>query len=317
MEQVPRAQGSENQSDCICCGQYTCDSFFRRMLMAKKVPSEWARSMSHLLHLNQHDPRLWAAVRKEVLIPPANHSFPGVSYNLKTSVDENPSMGQGQTIQRLFEHKHNGFFIECGAHDGETVSNTLFLERHLGWTGLLVEASQRLIPQLIGANRQAWIVPNCLSLSPTVTEVAFGTIDRNGKILSLNPGGSHEGFLSCDQSTTICYPLFSILKALNVSHVDYFSLDVEGFELDILKTIPFDQVDITALSVEFIHEEESFSKGSKKKLEDFMTSKGYTNRAEIKNSKNFANDFIFVQDGFREDIVLSNVQSYGYAGTWT
>lgn len=39
-----------------------------------------------------------------------------------------------------------------------------------------------------------------------------------------------------------CFPLFSLLSAINVTKVDYFSLDAEGSELDILKTIPFDSV---------------------------------------------------------------------------
>ncbi len=38
-----------------------------------------------------------------------------------------------------------------------------------------------------------------------------------------------------------CMPLFSLLAALNVTTVDYFSLDVEGSELKVLKTIPFDK----------------------------------------------------------------------------
>ena len=43
----------------------------------------------------------------------------------------------------------------------------------------------------------------------------------------------------------ICFPLFGVLKALNVTKVDYFSLDVEGAEMDVLRTIPFDDLDIT------------------------------------------------------------------------
>ena len=42
-----------------------------------------------------------------------------------------------------------------------------------------------------------------------------------------------------------CFPLFGVLKALNVTKVDYFSLDVEGAEMDVLRTIPFDDLDIT------------------------------------------------------------------------
>ena len=39
-----------------------------------------------------------------------------------------------------------------------------------------------------------------------------------------------------------CYPLETLLLALNVTKVDFFSLHVEGQEVPILKTIPFDKV---------------------------------------------------------------------------
>ena len=51
--------------------------------------------------------------------------------------------------------------------------------------------------------------------------------------------GSQPGLISVQ-----CFPLYSILLALNRTTVDFFSLDVEGFELDVLRTIPWDKVDI-------------------------------------------------------------------------
>jgi Methyltransferase FkbM domain len=42
-----------------------------------------------------------------------------------------------------------------------------------------------------------------------------------------------------------CIPITTLLLALNVTHVDYFSLDVEGSELEVLKTIDFLKFDIT------------------------------------------------------------------------
>ena len=39
-----------------------------------------------------------------------------------------------------------------------------------------------------------------------------------------------------------CFPIHTILLALNVTHVDYFSLDVEGFELQVIRTIPWNLV---------------------------------------------------------------------------
>lgn len=45
--------------------------------------------------------------------------------------------------------------------------------------------------------------------------------------------------------TSQCFPLYSMLLAMERTHVDYFSLDVEGYEPYILKTIPFDKLNIT------------------------------------------------------------------------
>jgi hypothetical protein len=48
-----------------------------------------------------------------------------------------------------------------------------------------------------------------------------------------------------------CFPLYSLLKAINVTTVDYFSLDVEGAELSILKTIPWHKDLVIKVSNEF------------------------------------------------------------------
>ena len=50
------------------------------------------------------------------------------------------------------------------------------------------------------------------------------------------------------KSKTLCLPFYSILLAMGNPTVDYFSLDVEGAELQILKTIPWDDVDIKVMS---------------------------------------------------------------------
>lgn len=64
----------------------------------------------------------------------------------------------------------NGFFIECGAYDGETRSNTLFLERFNGWTGLLIEADPINFTKMLRKNRRAYLSPTCLGVieKPTV-----------------------------------------------------------------------------------------------------------------------------------------------------
>ena len=42
-------------------------------------------------------------------------------------------------LVKLFGRSKRGFFIEAGAYNGVELSNTLYFEKNLGWTGLLVE----------------------------------------------------------------------------------------------------------------------------------------------------------------------------------
>lgn len=41
--------------------------------------------------------------------------------------------------ENFFKNKKNGVFIDIGAHDGITMSNSFFYEKQLGWDGLCVE----------------------------------------------------------------------------------------------------------------------------------------------------------------------------------
>ena len=75
------------------------------------------------------------------------------------------------------------------------------------------------------------------------------------------------GRLSIDNSTgrrqppnsALCFPLESLLHALNRTQIDYFSLDVEGFELDILRSLPLGRLHIDVISAEFLHAREPAS----------------------------------------------------------
>ena len=60
---------------------------------------------------------------------------------------------------------------------------------------------------------------------------------------------------SSDQAVVVqCLPLYSLLLALGNPTVDFLSLDTEGGELEVLETLPWDKVDIRAISVETQHQ---------------------------------------------------------------
>ena len=109
--------------------------------------------------------------------------------------------------------------------------------------------------------------------------MTFQAMRNTGKIVD-SPHGKEGEILAQ------CFPVYSLLLALNRTTVDYFSLDVEGSELQVLKTIPFDKVDIKVLTVGFTH-----TKEGKNNLEQFMISKGYLPVMEVLHT-----DIVFVKE---------------------
>jgi len=50
-----------------------------------------------------------------------------------------------------------------------------------------------------------------------------------------------------------CFPMMLYIAALGVKTIDYFSLDIEGNEIDVLETIPFNEVDIKVWRILILH----------------------------------------------------------------
>ena len=74
--------------------------------------------------------------------------------------------------------------------------------------------------------------------------------------------------------------------------MDYFSLDIEGDELNVLKTIPWHLVDIRMLTVEYVHE-----KGKHGELQKYMEYVGYKTLLKMQRDDGGVNDLIFMKNG--------------------
>lgn len=132
---------------------------------------------------------------------------------------------------------NGGFFIEAGANDGVSQSNTYFLERALGWRGVLVEPVPRLFKKC-RRNRRNSVVFNCALVSPENegTDVSICDMGARGLLSRVSEGKSaSDGVVTrtCGRTLT------SILTELEVEQIDFFSLDVEGYELEVLKGMDF------------------------------------------------------------------------------
>lgn len=187
-------------------------------------------------------------------------------------------VGFGQHSQAKFldmvvfkENVRDGFFVEAGADDFVTDSNTLFLEVARGWSGLLVEPNPIIYPKGITARRKAWSTPHCLATEPRPHFTSFSTQSPvEGGMAGMVADFAEDSFV------TQCLPLYTLLLAVGErgKTVNYLSLDIEGVEFQVLKTIPWEKVDIEVLTVEMNHAGE-LSDGGESDIRNFLVQKGY------------------------------------------
>lgn len=139
-----------------------------------------------------------------------------------------------------------GYFIEAGANDGIRQSNTHFLEKHRSWSGLLVEPVPRLAKKCT-KNRKRSVVAQVVLVSPEQSGTNIKIIDLDLMTLvadqsaGLIDTNSHVQLAEEVQGITAAeivvrgVTLSELLEEQGNPQVTLFSLDVEGFEVDVLK----------------------------------------------------------------------------------
>ena len=160
----------------------------------------------------------------------------------------------------VFKGLKNGFFVDVGAHDGKTINNTLFFEENNNWTGINIEPIKSVFEKLI-INR-----PKCINLNIAVcnndgeteficntgyTEMLSGikdTFDSRHKQRLENENRIHNSNTKIINVKT--KKLQTICNEHNVSHINYLSIDVEGAEFEVIKSIDFNKIFIDIIGFE-------------------------------------------------------------------
>jgi FkbM family methyltransferase len=164
------------------------------------------------------------------------------------------SYGLNQLDVKLaaYVRKRNGFFVEAGANDGVSQNNTLYFERYRGWKGLLIEPIPELARQCQISRPQA-LVEQCALVAEDAPDA---TLEMHYlDLMSFVPGA--RGSVVEDDAhfaTAIQYlqpgehpyvarvparTLTSVLDTHGIRQIDLLSLDVEGYEAQVLKGLDF------------------------------------------------------------------------------
>jgi|688.fasta_scaffold215545_3 FkbM family methyltransferase len=162
----------------------------------------------------------------------------------------------------------NGFYLEIGGNDGITQSNTANLEFFRNWSGMLVEPIFYKYNLMKNFRKKSICLNACVS-------------DKDGEIVKFNDVNlmsfvenarkseeADEFWMSegekCQNMIRSSYNLETImlqtlLDKHNITDIDFFSLDVEGYELQVLQGLNFNIVRPKYILIECTHKDEIFS----------------------------------------------------------
>jgi FkbM family methyltransferase len=160
-------------------------------------------------------------------------------------------------IENYFEKKTDLFFVDIGAYDGITWSNTLSLEENYNWKGICIEANPLAFQHLFKIRKSKNINTAICEFEKEMTywsivgyaEMLSGILDfyddkhinRIYQEIKNHGGKINEHKINSKRLETI-------LEGIDI--VNYLSIDTEGAELTILKSINFEKVKIDLISCE-------------------------------------------------------------------
>ena len=191
------------------------------------------------------------------------------------------------------------FYIDIGANDGITWSNSYALEKYLNWDGICVEPHPEKFIELSG-HRANITNSKCINacLSDQSEKVIFRSVHGYANMLSgildfFNPDQvdridldikNHGGFYKDIEIE--CRKLQDICVERSIKTIDYMSIDCEGAEYAILKGLDLAILQPSLISIETSND----LRDSDKKAIDYLLTNNYKLEAKICGDSFFSKD---------------------------
>lgn len=162
--------------------------------------------------------------------------------------------------------KRAGIYVDIATNDPIGISNTYFMDRCLAWSGICVEANPKYYER-IHRERSCALVPTCVS-EKDGEQVEFAMSGPGSGIVSTHRQGRSIEKRALSIVRKRCVSMDKQLRRYNVSHIDYLNVDVEGHELEVLRSFNWPRISVNIISVEV-------TATSRILIRQFLESKGF------------------------------------------
>ena len=184
-----------------------------------------------------------------------------------------PQEGENIILERIFAKKSKGFYIDVGAHHPLRFSNTLNLYQR-GWTGINIEPNQEPIKIFRKLRSRDLNLNIAVSTKKnTCNYYKFKDPALNTTDINIYRMRKREGYRCTETSIVQTQTLNEILLQNCKKKIDLLKIDVEGNELDVLKSNNWEKFTPNVIICELINV--NLEKLSKNKVYKFLKSKNY------------------------------------------
>lgn len=189
---------------------------------------------------------------------------------------------QDLNVLKYLDHKRNGYFLEVGAANGISLSNTYLLEKKYGWNGICIEPVPSHFKELV-KNR------DCITLN-------IAAYNKSGEEVEIAEAGLLSGIKDdidkhkqAKEGKTFKIKTKTLTEILDENNapstIDYMSLDTEGSKLKILQGIDFNKY-----KFKYINLEHNYVEPRRTQMRKLLENNGY----KYKGPNKFDDDYVLL-----------------------
>ncbi len=190
-------------------------------------------------------------------------------------------------------------YLELGTNHPRIGNNTYKFYRR-GCHGVLVEADPSLIPSIRNARKRDTVLNIGVSAYDEMVKKfyvlscpSFNTFDENAALEREN-----SSTVKIKAAVDIqLIPINTIIERHFSRTPDFLSIDIEGLDLEVLKSLDFTKHPIPIICAETCEFSETHIKPKDRSIEEYMTAKGYFVYADTYVNTVFVNEMWFRRGG--------------------